>query len=128
MGEPRPLAPRLWGAYLLLLALSTGVRWLRERPMELASGQHSVIVPEMRGWDSTAGRVEIAYREAGPADAPRLLVLHGSPGSGADVWPVASLLADSFHVIAPDLPGFGRSTQPSGMPITLPVTLRRRAP
>src|SRR5690349_21890489 len=49
----------------------------------------------------------IFYREAGPKDAPALLLLHGFPSSSHMFRNLIPLLADRFHVIAPDLPGFG---------------------
>jgi pimeloyl-ACP methyl ester carboxylesterase len=54
--------------------------------------------------------VEVFYREAGKADAPVLLLLHGFPSSGHMFRDLIPLLADEYRVIAPDLPGFGRSS------------------
>src|SRR5215468_3652095 len=51
----------------------------------------------------------IFYREAGPADAPKLLLLHGFPSASHMFRDLIPLLADRFHVVAPDLPGFGLS-------------------
>ncbi|MGA5640126.1 alpha/beta fold hydrolase [Streptomyces cinereoruber] len=56
---------------------------------------------------------EIAYREAGPADAPALLLLHGFPTSSHMFRDLIPLLADRYHLIAPDHLGFGRSSAPS---------------
>src|SRR6516162_1187301 len=52
------------------------------------------------------------YREAGPAHAPNLLLLHGFPTSSHMFRDLIPLLADRFHVVAPDLPGFGLSESP----------------
>lgn len=60
---------------------------------------------------SIAG-VEIFYREAGPVDAPVLLLLHGFPSSSHMFRNLIPLLADRYHVIAPDYPGFGHSGVP----------------
>jgi len=54
----------------------------------------------------------IFYREAGPAGAPKLLLLHGFPTASHMFRDLIPLLCDRFHVIAPDLPGFGKSDMP----------------
>ena len=54
----------------------------------------------------------IFYREAGPTDAQTLLLLHGFPSASHMFRDLIPLLADRFHVIAPDLPGFGQSDMP----------------
>lgn len=56
--------------------------------------------------------IEIAYREAGPADAPVIILLHGFPTSSRMFRNLMPLLADRYHVIAPDYPGFGQSPAP----------------
>src|ERR1700709_328412 len=56
---------------------------------------------------------KIFYREAGRTDAPPLLLLHGFPTAGHMFRELIPALADRFHVIAPDLPGFGQSDMPS---------------
>jgi pimeloyl-ACP methyl ester carboxylesterase len=57
--------------------------------------------------------LNIFYREAGPADAPTVLLLHGFPSSSRMWEPLLPLLADKYHLIAPDYPGFGHSSAPS---------------
>lgn len=56
--------------------------------------------------------VNIFYREAGPKDAPTLLLLHGFPTSSQMFRNLIPLLADRYHVIAPDYPGYGQSDMP----------------
>jgi pimeloyl-ACP methyl ester carboxylesterase len=56
--------------------------------------------------------VSIFYREAGPIDAPAVLLLHGLPSSSRMYEPLLSRLADRYHLIAPDYPGFGHSDWP----------------
>jgi pimeloyl-ACP methyl ester carboxylesterase len=56
--------------------------------------------------------VRVFYREAGPADAPVLLLLHGFPSASHMFRDLIPLLADDFRLIAPDLPGFGQSEMP----------------
>ena len=54
----------------------------------------------------------IFYREAGPHDAPTLLLLHGFPSSSRMFEPLFARLADRYHLVAPDYPGFGHSDWP----------------
>ena len=56
---------------------------------------------------------KVFYREAGPKGAPKLLLLHGFPSASHMFRDLIPLLADRFHIIAPDLPGFGQSDMPA---------------
>ena len=56
--------------------------------------------------------LKVFYREAGGPDAPMLLLLHGFPSAGHMFRELMPQLAEQFHVVAPDLPGFGRSDMP----------------
>jgi pimeloyl-ACP methyl ester carboxylesterase len=55
---------------------------------------------------------KVFYREAGPKGAPKLLLLHGFPTSSHMFRDLIPHLADRFHIVAPDLPGFGNSDTP----------------
>jgi pimeloyl-ACP methyl ester carboxylesterase len=57
--------------------------------------------------------LKVFYREAGAADAPALLLLHGFPSASHMFRDLIPLLADRFHIVAPDLPGFGQSDMPA---------------
>lgn len=56
--------------------------------------------------------LDIFYREAGPKDAPTVLLLHGFPTSSHMFRNLIPQLADKYHVVAPDYPGFGNSSMP----------------
>ncbi len=56
--------------------------------------------------------IDIFYREAGPASAPTILLLHGFPSSSRMWEPLFTRLGDSFHLVAPDYPDFGHSETP----------------
>src|SRR3982751_1817535 len=56
--------------------------------------------------------VSIFYREAGPKDAPTLLLLHGLPSSSRMFESLFARLSDRYHLVAPDYPGFGHSDWP----------------
>jgi pimeloyl-ACP methyl ester carboxylesterase len=58
------------------------------------------------------GGLDIFYREAGPKDAPAVLLLHGFPTSSHMYRNLIPQLADKYHVVAPDYPGYGQSSMP----------------
>ena len=68
-------------------------------------------VPVTYGSTEVAG-LKIAYREAGHPANPKLVLLHGFPASSHQYRDLIRALADRFHVIAPDYPGFGHSDVP----------------
>ena len=57
--------------------------------------------------------INVFYREAGAANSMKLLLLHGFPSAGHMFRDLIPQLADRFHIVAPDLPGFGQSDMPS---------------
>lgn len=57
--------------------------------------------------------LRVFYREAGPQDAPKLLLLHGFPTSSHMFRNLIPKLSDRFHLVAPDYPGYGNSSMPS---------------
>ena len=70
--------------------------------------------------------LHVFYREAGPKDAPTLVLLHGFPSSSAMFATLIPLLADRYHVVAPDYPGFGLSDAPPPSQIRLHLRPYRR--
>ncbi|HTW53578.1 MAG TPA: alpha/beta hydrolase [Stellaceae bacterium] len=69
-------------------------------------------MPEISFHKVEADAINVFYREAGPRDAPALLLLHGFPSASHMFRDLIPLLSDRFRVIAPDLPGFGQSDMP----------------
>jgi pimeloyl-ACP methyl ester carboxylesterase len=61
------------------------------------------------------GGVKIFYREAGPPDAPVVLLPHGYPSSSFQYRALMPALADKWRLLAPDFPGFGYSEAPAGI-------------
>jgi pimeloyl-ACP methyl ester carboxylesterase len=69
-------------------------------------------VPDVHFGRVQADGVDVFYREAGPAEAPVILLLHGFPASSFQFRELIPRLADRYRVIAPDLPGFGFTNVP----------------
>ena len=87
----------------LALATTSGMHaQKKDRPMEQQVFYRTVKVDGL----------SIFYREAGPKDAPTILLLHGLPSSSRMFQPLFARLADSYHLVAPDYPGFGHSDWP----------------
>ncbi len=96
-------AKRMLPALLLLvLFLSPGA---------VPGKEHLVGYPTSYRTISVDG-ISIFYREAGPTEAPTLLLLHGLPSSSRMFEPLFARLADQYHLVAPDYPGFGHSDWP----------------
>ncbi len=76
------------------------------------TGLHNGLTMTTRYGYQQVGEVNIFYREAGPQDAPAILLLHGFPSASHMFRDLIPLLADRFRLIAPDLPGFGQTKSP----------------
>jgi pimeloyl-ACP methyl ester carboxylesterase len=74
---------------------------------------HAADPPKVHHKTVKVGDLEIFYREAGPKDAPAVLLLHGFPTSSQMFRNLIPALADKYRVVAPDYPGFGQSSMPS---------------
>src|ERR1700754_2579129 len=72
----------------------------------------SPAIPRVMTKRIEADGFNVFYREAGRADAPVLLLLHGFPSAGHMFRDLIQMLADRFRVVPPDLPGFGQSDMP----------------
>ena len=68
--------------------------------------------PEVLHRTVKVGDLDIFYREAGPKDAPTILLLHGFPTSSQMFRNLIPALADRYRVVAPDYPGYGHSSMP----------------
>ena len=98
-----------------LIALTVFLLTAGASPIALAAAEHTMdaissSVTHYR--TATVDGVEIFYREAGPANGPTIVLLHGFPTSSHMFRNLIPLLADRYHVIAPDYPGFGLSAAP----------------
>ncbi|MGE0482291.1 MAG: alpha/beta fold hydrolase [Phycisphaerae bacterium] len=99
--------------YLALLGASCAVQFVWPRPAPPAAGEHAVHAPRQtaNGCPTGGDAVRIVYRDTGPRDADVVVLLHGSPGVAANFAHLEPLLAPRYRVLAPDLPGFGKSTR-----------------
>ena len=77
-----------------------------------AISRSSVSIPRTSVRRAPVDGITVFYREAGPADAPVILLLHGFPTSSFQFRELIPRLADSYRIIAPDLPGFGFTEVP----------------
>src|ERR1041385_5217922 len=78
-----------------------------------AQGRESAMAQNVFYRSIKVDGISIFYREVGPKDAPVILLLHGLPSSSRMFEPLFSRLADRYHLIAPDYPGFGHSDWPN---------------
>lgn len=75
-------------------------------------------IPDVRHRFADVDGIKVFYREAGPPDAPALLLLHGFPSASHQFRRLIDALGDRYHLIAPDYPGFGHSDAPAGLGYT----------
>ena len=94
----KPLTKRLLGIFFILI-LTAGNGFAEN------SNQTQYITV-------TVDDLDIFYREAGPKNAPTIILLHGFPTSSHMFRNLITELSDRFHLIAPDYPGFGNSSKP----------------
>jgi pimeloyl-ACP methyl ester carboxylesterase len=78
----------------------------------MGNGKECLMKYPTRYRTAQIGGLSIFYREAGPKDAPTILLLHGLPSSSRMFEPLFARLSDSYHLVAPDYPGFGHSDWP----------------
>src|ERR1017187_6849034 len=90
----------------LSILLSLGVIVMPTQPVQAASNEIHYRTVDVAG-------VNIFYREAGNPKAPTILLLHGFPTSSHMFRDLIPLLADRYHLVAPDYPGFGNSSAPA---------------
>lgn len=75
-------------------------------------------IPQVRHRFVEVDGVRVFYREAGPADAPVLLLLHGFPSASHQFRRLFDVLGDRYRLIAPDYPGFGHTRAPDDFTYT----------
>ncbi len=99
--------------YFIALIISHIVR-ISDSPLGISHPEHQFIeLNEVDGDNFTDNKVIIAYREYFPSankNAPTLVLLHGSPVASNSLNNLIAELKEKFHLIVPDLPGFGGST------------------
>lgn len=109
MNSIRPLAIGV----AAILAMSHGATALAEAPKSRpAAAAMTVPAASVRYRTRQVDGVKMFYREAGPADGPVVLLLHGFPTSSHMFRNLIPTLADRYRVIAPDYPGYGQSDAP----------------
>ena len=109
MNSLRPLAISV----AAILAMTHGATALAEAPKSRASAAAMTVASAtVRYRTRQVDGVKMFYREAGPADGPVVLLLHGFPTSSHMFRNLIPTLADRYRVIAPDYPGYGQSDAP----------------
>lgn len=98
----------LANALAIAVGLSSGTTTLADGPPRSATAA----MPAVEYHTTKIDGVNVFYREAGPKDAPAVLLLHGFPASSFMFRNLIPQLATRYHVIAPDYPGYGQSDSP----------------
>ncbi len=114
--HPRRLIRRRYKLliYIALLVFSNIVRDNRSDHARPEPHHQVMVLPEHDGEQFDTRRVEMVYQDVRPSgggDHPVVLLLHGSPMKSYDLQALLDGLALNFRVVAPELPGFGRSTR-----------------
>jgi pimeloyl-ACP methyl ester carboxylesterase len=108
--EVKMKATKPWLIILLLATLAAP--FARVSKQSTAAPSTSGEVPQVHYQIAKVDGVDVFYRDAGPRNAPVLLLLHGFPTSSHMFRDLIPRLADKYRVIAPDYPGFGYSGAP----------------
>ncbi len=106
-GRRHVLQTSILGAIAMSTPAFTGAAESGASPIINAAQQYKA-----RYLTRQVGDVEVFYREAGPKDAPVILLLHGFPTSSHMFRQLMPLLSQDYRLIAPDLPGFGQTKSP----------------
>lgn len=109
------LRPRhLVAGYFLLLLASHLIRICNSPVTALGPGVQEISVRPLKGTELQNGAKRLVFEETPsetPSDGGSVLLLHGSPGTKHDFHQVRAALGNRFHLIVPDLPGFGASSR-----------------
>jgi pimeloyl-ACP methyl ester carboxylesterase len=108
--EFRRRAPRGCGMVTIRKSEAAAAPFIAGRPSQAASLEATSATTTYHR--IAVDGVGVFYREAGPKDAPILVLLHGFPSSSREFDTLIPLLATRYHLIAPDFPGFGQSDAP----------------
>lgn len=100
---------KFWQIAIVLIGLITHAVTTKAQMKDLSQADPS----RMTYHTTQVDGLKIFYREAGPKNAPTLVLLHGFPSSSHMFRELIPRLSDKYHVIAPDYPGYGYSDAPT---------------
>ena len=98
---------RLWRMSMLFFVVPASFQLLAQTQRKEVTIEHPTAYRTIQ-----VDGISIHYREAGSANAPTILLLHGLPSSSRMFEPLFARLRDRYHLVAPDYPGFGHSDWP----------------